>query len=74
MKMDVEHLRAMSAECRARANSVADQVVRDEFLSLAEYYEIMAKEMGTQALRAAAPKRQEPPNAASGLSITLKTS
>ena len=51
MKMDVEHLRAMSAECRARANSVADKAVRDEFLSLAD----MAKEMGTQDPRATAP-------------------
>jgi hypothetical protein len=60
MKMDLDHLKKMAGECRTQANTANDAAVRDEFLSLADYYDLLARELsasndksipGRQAIR-----------------------
>ena len=51
MKMDLEHLKRMAGECRERAKAVSDRLIRDEFLSLADYYELMARELAASNSR-----------------------
>lgn len=48
MTLDAAYLNAKAGECRARAEAIADPTLRRELLSLADYYDLMASELGAQ--------------------------
>jgi hypothetical protein len=45
MTLDAAYLRERASECRARAQAMTASVVREELLSLADYYDAMAREL-----------------------------
>ena len=51
--MHVGHLRARAGECRACAKIETDSALRDDLLSLAEYYDMMANELAASATKRA---------------------
>lgn len=54
--MDAAHLRAKAGECRARAKIENDSPLRDELLSLADYYDMMANELSAATETTAAER------------------
>jgi hypothetical protein len=57
--VDVAHLRAKAGECRARAKIEKDSTLRDELLSLADYYDMMANELSAPEMKRVADLRTE---------------
>lgn len=49
----VEHLRAQAVEWRARAKTEADAARREELLSLANFYDMLADELSAAEMKAA---------------------
>jgi hypothetical protein len=63
----VGHLRARASECRACAQIETDSALRDDLLSLADYYDMMANELAaseSKRLSVAAEGGQSAPDAA----------
>jgi hypothetical protein len=62
----VGHLRARAGECRACAKNETDSALRDDLLSLADYYDRIASELSAKRSSVAGETGESATDAADG--------